>query len=202
MADIPQTGPGGSRQAIFGGSFDPVHRGHLAMAATAREQLALEGVIFVPCAVSPFKSGTVASGAQRREMLGTAIRETGMDWAAVDEFELHRPSPSYSWETARHFSTSHPDVAWYWILGTDQWDKIDRWAEPDILRDLLHFIVFSRAGAVVRDRPGWRYTAVEFEHPASSTAIRENPAAHGDWLTPGVAKVARGIYRPTSESKT
>jgi nicotinate-nucleotide adenylyltransferase len=194
MADTPQTGPGGSRLAIFGGSFDPVHRGHLAMAAAARERLALDGVIFVPCAVSPFKSGTVASGPQRRVMLETAIAEAEMDWAGIDDFELNRPAPSYSWRTARHFSTSRPRCEWHWILGTDQWDRIERWAEPEILRDLLHFIVFSRAGTVVRDRPGWRYTAIEFEHPASSTAIREDFTAHRDWLTPAVAKIAGEIY--------
>jgi len=194
MADIPQTGQDGSRLAIFGGSFDPVHRGHLAMAATARERLALDGVLFVPCAVSPFKSGTVASGSQRREMLETAIAEAEMDWAGIDDFELDRPAPSYSWETARHFFNSRPGVKWHWILGTDQWDQIERWAEPEILRDLLHFIVFSRAGTVVRGRPGWRFTAIEFEHPASSTAIREDFSAHRNWLTPGVAKIAGAIY--------
>jgi len=194
MADTTQTGTGGSRIAIFGGSFDPVHRGHLAMAATARERLALDGVLFVPCAVSPFKRGTVASGPQRRAMLGAAISESAMDWAGVDDFELNRAAPSYSWQTARHFYTARPGMEWYWILGTDQWDRIERWAEPGILRTLLHFIVFSRAGAVVRDRPGWRFTAIEFEHPASSTAIRGDFAAHRDWLTPGVAKIACEVY--------
>ena len=148
----------------------------------------------MPCAVSPFKSGTVASGPQRLGMLEVAIRETGLDWATVSDFELHRPAPSYSWETAAHFSATQPGVAWHWILGTDQWGQIDRWAEPEKLRTLLHFIVFTRAGAVVRDRPGWSYTPIEFEHPASSTAIRRDVKACLDWLTPGVAELARGIY--------
>jgi len=194
MADFPQAGATGSRIAIFGGSFDPVHLGHLAMATTARERLALDGVVFMPCAVSPFKSGTVASGPQRLAMLEAAIRDAEMDWATVSDFELGRPAPSYSWETARHFSASRPDVVWHWILGTDQWDQIDRWAEPETLRDLLHFIVFSRAGTVVRDRPGWSCTPIEFEHPASSTAIRRDFAGHRDWLTHGVAALAQGIY--------
>lgn len=194
MADSSQSGADGSRIAIFGGSFDPVHRGHLAMAATARERLALDRVIFMPCAASPLKSGTVASGPERLGMLEAAIRETGSEWATVSDFELHRPAPSYSWETAAHFSATQPGVAWHWILGTDQWEQIDRWAEPEKLRTQLHFVVFTRAGAVVRDRPGWRYTPVEFAHPASSTAIRRDPGACRDWLTPGVAKLAREIY--------
>ncbi len=194
MAEISQALPAGSRLAIFGGSFDPVHSGHLAMAAVARERFALDGVVFMPCAVSPFKSGTVANGAQRLEMLVTAIREAGINWAVVSDFELNRPAPSYSWETARHFSASDPAVEWYWILGTDQWDRIESWAAPEELRNRLHFIVFTRAGAPVRDRPGWRFTPVEFEHPASSTAIRENFPACSGWLSPGVALLARGIY--------
>jgi nicotinate-nucleotide adenylyltransferase len=164
------------------------------MAAVVHERLVLDGVIFMPCAASPFKSGTVASGPERLGMLEAAIRETGSEWATVSDFELHRPAPSYSWETAAHFSTTQPGVAWHWILGTDQWEQIDRWAEPEKLRTLLHFVVFTRAGAVVRDRPGWRYTPVEFAHPASSTAIRRDPGACRDWLTPGVAKLAREIY--------
>lgn len=194
MGDTSQTGPGDSRLAIFGGSFDPVHRGHLAMAAAARERLALDGVIFMPCAVSPFKSGTVASGPQRLAMLEAAISDAEMDWATVSDFELNRPAPSYSWETAAHFSGKQPGDHWYWILGTDQWEQIDRWAEPEMLRSFLHFIVFTRAGTYVRDRPGWRYTPVEFEHPASSTAIRRDAGACRDWLTPGVDEMAREIY--------
>lgn len=194
MADSRQIGPGESRIAIFGGSFDPVHRGHLAMAAAARERLPLDGVVFMPCAVSPFKSGTVASGPQRLGMLEAAIRDEQLDWATVSDFELHRPAPSYSWETVRHFSATQPGVGWHWILGTDQWEQIERWAEPETLRSLLHFIVFSRAGTRVRDRPGWTYTPIEFEHPASSTAIRRDFAGHRDWLTPGVAELAGEIY--------
>lgn len=196
MKEPAQAGPGGSRLAIFGGSFDPVHRGHLAMAVAAREALDLQGVVFVPCSVSPFKTSTVASGPQRQRMLEIAIGESGMDWATVSDFELSRPAPSYSWETALHFSKNSPEVQWHWILGTDQWDEIERWAEPGKLRELLHFIVFSRKGAAVRDRPGWRFSGVEFEHPASSTAIRGNFAAHHNWLTPGVSGYCdvRGIY--------
>ncbi len=184
------------RAALFGGSFDPVHRGHLAMAVAAREAADLERVVFVPAAVSPFKFGTVATGGQRREMLEIALAESGVDWAVISDFELNRPAPSYSWETARHVSEACPGTEWHWILGTDQWEQIDRWAEPERLRQSLHFLVFTRQGQAVRERPGWRHTAVAFEHPASSSAIRTGFAEHCDWLTPGVAAYceARGIY--------
>lgn len=167
------------------------------MAEEATHTMDLASVVWMPAAVSPFKSGTVASGAQRLEMLRLAIRDADLPGAAVSDFELNRPGPSYSWETATHFRDVEPDTVWHWILGTDQWDQIERWAEPEILRGLLHFIVFTRRGQPVAERPGWRFTPVEFEHPASSTAIRSDFEAHAGWLVPSVAAYCReaGLYR-------
>lgn len=175
------------RVAIFGGSFDPVHRGHLLMARKAIEIASLDEVIFMPAAVSPFKRGTVASPEQRLHMLELAIDGEGSTGLTVSDFELNRPAPSYSWQTVRHFQSIRPGVGLFWILGTDQWEAIERWAEPEILRESLHFFVFTRHGDPVQERPGWNWTAIPFEHPASSTAIRTDFTAHRDWLTPSVA---------------
>lgn len=190
------TGDPPPRAAIFGGSFDPVHRGHLAMAAAAREAAGLERVIFMPAAVSPFKKGTVATAAQRLRMLEIALEEAGFPWAGISDFELNRPAPSYSWQTARHFSSLESETEWFWILGTDQWGQIERWAEPEILRETLHFLVFTRHGHPVREKTGWLHTPVVFQHPASSTAIRADFAKHRDWLTPEVAAYceSEGLY--------
>lgn len=185
------------RAALFGGSFDPVHRGHLAMAAAARETADLAHVFFVPAARSPFKDGTSAPADARLAMLRIALAESAMPWAEVSDFELERPAPSYSWQTALHFAERFPGTEWHWILGADQWDQIEQWAEPDILQRHLRFLVLARAGVPVADRPGWRHLAVPFAHPASSTDIRQDFAARRDWLTPGVADFceARGLYR-------
>ncbi len=184
-------------RAVLGGSFDPVHLGHLRMARTAAEMVELERIVFMPCFVSPFKSGTVANAEQRIKMLQIAIDETEMQNAEVWTWEAEQANPSYSWETATHLSELHPEVKWHWIVGTDQWDAIDRWAEPEKLRDSLHFIVLTRDGDPVVEREGWRYTAVPFQHPASSTKIRENFADNVDWLVPGVADYCReqGLYQ-------
>ncbi|MDB3940963.1 nicotinate (nicotinamide) nucleotide adenylyltransferase [Verrucomicrobiales bacterium] len=183
--------------AVLGGSFDPVHLGHLRMARTAAEMVELERIVFMPCFVSPFKSGTVANAEQRIKMLQIAIDETEMQNAEVWTWEAEQANPSYSWETATHLSELHPEVKWHWIVGTDQWDAIDRWAEPEKLRDSLHFIVLTRDGDPVVEREGWRYTAVPFQHPASSTKIRKNFADNVDWLVPGVADYCReqGLYQ-------
>lgn len=185
-----------SRVALFGGSFDPVHLGHLGMAEKARGHLGLDRVLFVPCFVSPFKSGTVATPEQRLEMLRIVAREAGGDWLEVSDWELRREKPSFTWETAEHMRETEPAVEWYWILGTDQWEQIDRWAEPGKLRRLLRFLVFTREGDSVLHREGWDYTAVEYAHPASSTGIRRDFAARRDWLLPAVAEYCEreGMY--------
>lgn len=183
--------------ALFGGTFDPVHRGHLELAALARETCGIDQVIFVPCARSPFKDHpTEANPKQRVEMLHLALDSIeAKDWAEVSRFEIDRSPPSYSWETVSHYRERYPQARLHWILGADQWEQIDRWAEPEKLRNWLHFIVVTRQGSTVPPRAGWRATFLPFEHPASATALREG---RGDpaWLPRSVAAYCRaeGLY--------
>lgn len=196
MDAVEKESAGRRRIGILGGSFDPVHLGHLGMADAARDAAGLDSVVFVPCFVSPLKTGTHASPAQRAKMLEIALEDAGADWAEISTFELERPSPSYSWKTAEHFSEKRPEVDWHWIVGADQWERIEQWAEPDRLKERLRFLVVTREGGAVRPRSGWRHQTVEFFHPASSTAIRSDFDAHLDWLTPGVVRYCReeGLY--------
>ena len=84
---------------LFGGTFDPVHLGHVHLATVAKDALELDQVRFLPCRISPHKAGTSpASGEHRCEMLRLATRD--LPWAVVDDFELHQREPSYSYETA------------------------------------------------------------------------------------------------------
>ncbi len=172
--------------AIMGGTFDPVHEGHLSLAEQAHEKFGLDRVLFVPCFQSPFKGTSYALAAQRYEMLKIAVEEKGWKWASVSKFEISRPSPSYSWQTAEHFREQNPDAKWHWILGTDQWDQITKWAEPEKLREQLDFLVVTRNGQAVKERPDWNFKSMEFSHPASASAIREDFSAHTEWLSPGV----------------
>lgn len=179
------------RVAILGGSFDPVHLGHLGMVATVIEQTGIDRVIFVPCFVSPFKSGTVATPEQRLEMLELAVNDIGAEQVSISRFEVERPGASYSWETAEHFSRMMPDAQLHWIVGTDQWLQLERWAEPEKLRTLLNFLVLTRGESEVEDRAGWSHEAIPYEHPASSTKIREQFEENADWLTPSVVDYCR-----------
>lgn len=185
------------RIALFGGTFDPVHNGHLDLVALAKTTCQLDKVVFIPCARSPFKdNATAAEPEDRFAMLELAIAEKGWDdWASVSRFEIDREPPSYSWRTAEHFRETYPGAKLHWIVGGDQWEQIDRWAESEKLRDWLDFIVVTRSGSDTHPRPGWRATFLEFEHPSSATAIREGHAAPG-WLPASVTDFIRkhGLY--------
>ncbi len=171
--------------ALFGGTFDPIHNGHLALAEQARQVAGIDLMEFIPCRQSPHKSAApTASAKQRCEMIDLAVEN--LAWAELSRTEIDRDSASFSWQTAEHFAKLYPSAGIYWILGTDQWSKIETWAEPDKLRDQLTFIVAMRNGDAIKSRPGWNHLPLTFDHPANATAIRSgdyDPA----WLPDTVA---------------
>jgi nicotinate-nucleotide adenylyltransferase len=192
------------RIGLFGGTFDPVHLGHLHLARAARESLALDEVRFIPCRISPHKLGSAPTpAAERLAMLRLATRDE--PWAVVDESETRRDGPSYSWRTAWEMRDRFPEARLFWIMGTDQWEALPDWAHPERLAECVEFIVFSR-GAPAAPRDGHHLHAIHADHPASATAVRE-ALARGDigipWLDPQVeAHIRRlGIY-PGKDNRT
>jgi nicotinate-nucleotide adenylyltransferase len=193
--------PTPARLALFGGTFDPIHGGHLAIAAEARRAARLDRVIFLPARQSPHKSDQRirATDAERLEMLRLATR--GLDWAEVSDWEIRQAPPSYSWKTALHFRAAHPGSRLFWILGADQWTVITQWAEPEVLRETLEFLVFPRPPLPPpAPRTGWRARFLETIHPASATAIRSaladgNPAP--SHLPVALQRLAGRIYGPS-----
>jgi nicotinate-nucleotide adenylyltransferase len=188
------------RIALFGGSFDPPHRAHVAIAAAAVEQCGLERVIFIPCQVSPLKGRPPAApGVHRFAMLHLAA--AGYEWADVSDWELTRPGLSYSWQTVEHFAALYPRTALHWLMGVDQWESLERWARPDFLREHLTFIVFARVGASPQPRPGWRAHFLKGEWPGSSTEARALLAAgrSAAALLPSAVEayaVSQQLYQP------
>jgi len=161
------------RLCLFGGSFDPVHLGHTTIAAAAYARCGLEKVIFIPAWQSPHKQdqNRPAAPADRLAMLRLAV--AGLPWAVVDAWEIGRGGPSYSWQTAEHAARmAGPDTELCWLLGADQWAVLHTWARPEILADLLTFIVFPRGPDPILPRPGFRHEVVDIRHPASSTEVR------------------------------
>jgi len=189
------------RLAVFGGSFDPVHNGHLQIARAARDALRLDLVLFIPCRQSPHKEdGTVASEEERLKMLELATSD--LPWANVSEIEMLLPPPSYSWVTAEALNEIYPAARLFWLMGADQWELIQSWARPEYLADLVEFIVHDRRGRSPRPLPGFRVHFIHGHHPASATAIRNavpGPLPPG-WLQENVEQfiTSRGLYRSCS----
>lgn len=184
--------------ALFGGTFDPVHLGHLHLAALAQEALALDEVRFLPCQVSPHKSGTApASAEDRLKMLELATAD--VPWAIVDDFEIRQQGPSFSYLTAEAMQKRFPEARLFWIMGGDQWAALPTWRHPEKLAQCVEFIVLSR-GSSLQAHESFRHHPVAGEHPASATSIRSaiaSGAVSHPWLDPQVCAwiVKNRLYR-------
>jgi nicotinate-nucleotide adenylyltransferase len=177
------------RIALFGGTFDPVHLGHVHMATLAKAAADLDEVRFMPCRISPHKIGRATAPAEDRvEMLRLATKD--LPWARVEDYELNGPEPSFSYLTAETLAAREQDAEWFWLMGGDQWDALPRWKHPERLAAVVTFLVLARGGETPQSREGFRMQVVPGDHPASATAIR-NSCRSGpllkDWLAPEVA---------------
>ncbi len=131
------------RIGIYGGSFDPVHAGHLLAAETAREQSRLDRVIFMPAAASPHKSGIrLAAAADRLAMLTLAT--AGHDAFSVSPIELDRGGPSYTVDTLGELARAHPQDKLVLILGPDALASFATWREPARIAALAELVPVER----------------------------------------------------------
>ncbi len=130
---------------VFGGTFDPLHVGHLVVARDALEHLGLDRVCFVPAHRSPFKAPIIPTqAAQRLEMVQRAL--AGESLFEVSTVEVDRPPPSFTVETLRLLTESEPTVRWTLLLGVDQWASFGAWKDPVEIARLSRIAVLSRDG--------------------------------------------------------
>jgi nicotinate-nucleotide adenylyltransferase len=161
---------------FLGGSFDPVHFGHLMAAQDAFEQHQLDRLILVPAAQAPLKPNDVqSSGEDRLAMLRAAV-----EWDRrfdISDVELRRGGVSYTIDSARYFRAKYPQDELYWIIGGDQLPKLHLWKEIEALAKLVEFIFLERPGFPVRahpDIPGLRLHRCDGHLLAiNSTELRE-----------------------------
>jgi nicotinate-nucleotide adenylyltransferase len=131
------------RIGVFGGSFDPVHIGHLLAAECCREQAGLDRVLFVPAAIQPHKQDRqLASGQHRMEML--ALATGGNDAFVVSGDELERGGVSYTADTLERLKARHPDDDLLLILGPDAFLGLPTWREPQRIIDLAAILAVER----------------------------------------------------------
>ncbi|MSR23142.1 MAG: nicotinate (nicotinamide) nucleotide adenylyltransferase [Gemmatimonadetes bacterium] len=134
---------------IFGGTFDPPHVGHLAVAKDAMEALGLERVLLVPAVRSPFKSEAPAAPAPTRlRMIAEAVSDEPR--FEVCDLELRREAPSYTVDTLARLSEDMPGIRLVLLLGVDQWAGFGRWRRPREIARLAEIAVLTRSG----ERPG------------------------------------------------
>ena len=138
------------RLGLFGGSFDPVHYGHLLLAECCWEQQRLDRVLFLPAAVPPHKQAQEPTPAQARiEMLELAI--AGREQFAVSRYEAERGGISYTVETLRHFQQEDPQGELFFLLGADALHDLPYWHEAAEICRLAVPVVVRRAGVQTPD---------------------------------------------------
>ncbi len=138
------------RLGIFGGSFDPVHNGHLLLAECCREQSLLDEVWFLPAAAPPHKLGHVLAPAKARvEMLELAT--SGHEAFRVSPLEIDRGGVSYTVETLRAISTQKPQAELFLLMGADSLRDLPTWREPAEILTLAVPVVVRRAGSAEPD---------------------------------------------------
>jgi nicotinate-nucleotide adenylyltransferase len=156
---------------IYGGTFDPIHHAHLILARGAREQFELESVIFVPAGGSPFKELPVADREARLAMLQSAI--AGEPGFSVDEFELHRPPPSFTIHTVEHIRERETNAELYYLIGEDNLAALTKWHRFEDLQNLVRFVILDRTGA----EGTHSYPTVRRKIDISATEIRKRVAS-------------------------
>jgi len=166
------------RIGLFGGSFNPVHLGHLLVAQAAREELKLSRLFFVPASQSPFKPDMVLAPAHHRlRMLRLAL--AGENACELDDQEIQRGGVSYSIDTVRDYVRRFPAAQIFYMIGTDHVAQLPKWRDAAELARLVEFVVIPRPGqAPAPLPPPFRgRTLSGFPLGVSSSQIRERVKA-------------------------
>lgn len=129
---------------LLGGTFDPVHYGHLRLAAECKEKLGLEEIWFIPAAIPPHKDWNISPYEKRRHWLEVALE--GKSWCRISDIEQHREGKSYTFHTLKTLHKQEPDCEFYFLTGADSLEMLDTWHHWEDILDLCHFVATSRPG--------------------------------------------------------
>jgi nicotinate-nucleotide adenylyltransferase len=158
---------------LFGGSFDPVHCGHLLVALAACEELGLDRLYFIPAAQSPFKPQSQPAPANERVRL-LRLALAGQTHYEIDEQELHRGGVSYTIDTVKDYVRRFPEDELYYLVGADHIALLPKWRSAEELAKLVHFVVIPRPGEAVATLPPpfRQHNLTGFALAVSSSQIR------------------------------
>lgn len=169
-----------SRLGLFGGTFDPLHLGHLIMAERAAEELSLDKILFVPAQTPPHKPGRVISSADHRiEMIRLAI--SGNERFAFSDLDMRSAEPSYTSDLVSRVSNNNPHTELFFIAGGDSLRDFPTWHEPDTIIRYTQLAIARRPGvditeAMLNTVPELHSRIQMFDSPLieiSSTTIRD-----------------------------
>ncbi len=139
-----------NKLGILGGTFDPLHNGHLKIADATQKSVALDKVMFIPSYIPPHRDTPAASEKHRMEMVRIAIH--GLSYAELSTVEIDRKGPSYMVDTLTELTKKYPSTALFLMLGTDAMELFHTWRLPlDIL---------GLANIIVASRPGYDFTTI------------------------------------------
>jgi len=156
--------------AIFGGTFDPPHAGHVAVVKKALQALPIETLYVVPAFVNPFKSGTHAPAELRMQWLERIFENEAK--VKVSDFEIAQGRPVPTIETVQHFRQSDPSV--YLIIGSDNLDTLSKWHNFEMLDSLVTWVVATRKG----HHHGGMLRSLDVDVDISSTELRALEKTH------------------------
>lgn len=156
---------------LYGGSFDPIHIGHLILARDAMERLELDRVVFLPARISPHKLNRPPAPPEARcEMLAAAIKDEPN--FEMDDCEIGREGPSFTIDTIHLYRERFPGAKLYYFIGDDNLPELDTWKDIALLRELADFVVLTRAGMPFLSN----FPMIERHVEVSSTEIRNRVA--------------------------
>lgn len=183
---------------LYGGTFDPVHHGHLILAREAIESLDLDKLVLVPAATSPFKTAPSSSGELRLKMLEAAIQ--GEPRFSIDDFELHRPPPSYTIDTVQEIRKREAGAKISLLIGADNVGELSKWHRFEELEKIVRFVVLDRTGRAYDHS----YQVIQRTVDISATEIRKRVASGRSiryLVPPAVEEIIRRhkLYRESSK---
>jgi len=194
------------RLGIMGGTFDPIHYGHLVAAQEARAALRLDPIVFIPCRQPPHRPTPPAADAEHRYAMTIAATCTNPSFRA-SRVELERPAPSYTVDTLRWLHDEEPAAELFFITGADAVRELATWREPERLVELCRFVAIARPGydlgGLERDLGEFARAVSPIQAPGvdiSSTEIRQRVSQGRPikYLTPEPVEayiVKHGLYR-------
>lgn len=134
----------------MGGTFDPIHHGHLVAASEAAQEFGLDEVVFVPTGIQPFKAGAQVTSAEHRYLM-TVIATASNPRFTVSRADIDRPGTTYTIDTLRDLREQRPEEDFFFITGADALSQILDWKDASVLFELAHFIGVTRPGHALAD---------------------------------------------------